>query len=133
RMRPPVRAHRVGSSQPRRANRGSRQSRSTNTHPRLGHGTGWRMDGTGTPSGMYRPAVPPNLGRIVALPLTGVLLVVFAWELAYLFPYIASQDAVGTDHTFYREVGQRWLDTGVYYLPHQLAGPYQVQADVDVL
>ena len=72
-------------------------------------------------------------GRIVALTLTGVLLVVFAWELAYLFPYIASQDAVGTDHTFYREVGQRWLDTGVYYLPHQLAGPYQVQADVDVL
>jgi hypothetical protein len=48
-------------------------------------------------------------------------------------PHIASQDAVGTDHTFYREVGQRWLDTGVYYLPHQLAGPYQVQADVDVL
>ena len=91
------------------------------------------MDGTGTPSGMYRPAVPPNLGRIVAFTLTGVLLVVFAWELAYLFPYIASQDAVGTDHTFYREVGQRWLDTGVYYLPHQLAGPYQVQADVDVL
>jgi hypothetical protein len=82
---------------------------------------------------MYRPAVPGNTGRIVALTLTGVLLVVFAWELAYLLPYIAAQDAVGSDQTFYREIGQRWLDTGVYYLPHQLAGPYIVMPDVDVL
>ena len=82
---------------------------------------------------MYRPAVSRNLGRIVGLTLTGVFLVVFVLELAYLFPYIASQDAVGTDHTFYRMVGQRWLDTGVYYLPRQLAGPYVVQPDVDVL
>jgi hypothetical protein len=82
---------------------------------------------------VYRPAVPANRGRVVALTLTGLFLVVFAWEFAQLYPYIDSQNAVGTDHTFYREVGQRWLDTGVYYLPHQLAGPYTVQPDVDVL
>lgn len=82
---------------------------------------------------MYRPAVAANPGRIVALTLTGVLVVVFVLEFAYLFPYIASQDAVGTDHTFYRDVGQRWLDTGVFYLPRQLAGPYVVVPDYDVL
>ncbi|MGZ8528419.1 MAG: hypothetical protein ACXWWR_06445, partial [Candidatus Limnocylindrales bacterium] len=50
-----------------------------------------------------------------------------------LIPYIASQDAIGSDHTFYRSVGQRWLDSGVYYLPRQLSGPYVVQPDVDML
>jgi hypothetical protein len=69
----------------------------------------------------------------VALTLTGFLLAAFVYELVLLFPYIASQNAIGTDHTFYRMVGQRWLDSGVYYLPHQLAGPYTVQPDVDVL
>ena len=82
---------------------------------------------------MYRLHVQPNLGRVVALTLTGVFVVAFVLELAYLFPDIGSQHAIGTDHTFYRAVGQRWLDSGVYYLPHQLAGPYVVQADVDVL
>jgi hypothetical protein len=82
---------------------------------------------------MYRPAVSRSYGRIVALTLTGVIGVAFALEFAYLLPYIGSQHAIGTDHTFYRMVGQRWLDTGTFYLPHQLAGPYVVQADVDVL
>ena len=77
--------------------------------------------------------MPPNAGRIVALTITGVMLFAFVLELAYLLPYVASQNAVGSDLTFYRGVGQRWLDTGVYYLPHQLAGPYVVMPDVDVL
>jgi hypothetical protein len=77
--------------------------------------------------------MPRNVGRIVALTLTGVLLVGAVWEALFLIPYIGDQHAIGTDHTFYRMVGQRWLDTGVYYLPHQLAGPYVVHADVDML
>lgn len=77
--------------------------------------------------------MPRNVGRIVALTLTGVFLLVAGWEALYLVPYIGSQNAIGTDHAFYREVGQRWLDSGVYYLPHQLSGPYVVRADVDVL
>ena len=71
--------------------------------------------------------------RLVALVLTGVLLLVAAWELAFLWPYIDGQHALGTDLTYYRGVGERWLDTGQFYLPRQLAGPYVVQADVDVL
>jgi hypothetical protein len=82
---------------------------------------------------MYRPAVRSNSGRIFVPTLTGVLLVAYVLELAYLLPYVASQNNVGTDHAFYRMVGQRSLETGVYYLPHQLAGPYSAHADVEIL
>jgi hypothetical protein len=72
-------------------------------------------------------------GRTVALVLTGVLLLVAVWELAFLWPYIDGQHALGSDLGYYRSVGERWLDTGQFYLPRQLAGPYTVEADVDVL
>ncbi len=72
-------------------------------------------------------------GRFVALVLTGLILVAAAWELAFLYPYIDGQQGVGSDLAFYRGIGGHWLDTGEFYLPHQLAGPYVVQTDVDVL
>jgi hypothetical protein len=34
---------------------------------------------------------------------------------------------------FYRGVGARWLADGAYYLPHQLAGPYDLELMRDVL
>jgi hypothetical protein len=40
---------------------------------------------------------------------------------------------IGIDYQFYRDVGARWLADGTYYLPHQLAGPYEVTLMVDVL
>ena len=33
---------------------------------------------------------------------------------------------IGIDFEFYRGVGQRFLDTGAFYWPHQLSGPYDV-------
>jgi hypothetical protein len=72
-------------------------------------------------------------GRIVALTMTGALLIFGLWELSYLVPYIAGQEALGTDLAFYRSIGQRWLETGEFYLPRQLAGPYTVETNVDVL
>jgi hypothetical protein len=39
----------------------------------------------------------------------------------------------GQDHRFYVESARHWLDTGSFYLPHQLAGPYDVRLMVDVL
>lgn len=39
----------------------------------------------------------------------------------------------GFDFSFYRFVGQRWLGTGVYYVPYQLAGPYPFHDMVDNL
>ena len=39
----------------------------------------------------------------------------------------------GQDLEFYRNVAVRWLDTGVYYLPHQLDGTGQLTLNVDTL
>jgi len=75
----------------------------------------------------------PRVTRIAILTATGALLVIAAWELAFLWPYVGAQQAIGTDHTFYVSIARRWLETGQYYLPHQLTGPYVVQTDVDNL
>jgi hypothetical protein len=74
-----------------------------------------------------------RLGRIAILTATGVLLVGFALEFAWLWGYIGSQNAIGTDHAFYKRIGETWLATGQFYLPHQLAGPYVEATDVDVM
>lgn len=71
--------------------------------------------------------------RIVLLTLTGAILAIAAWELAFLWSYVGAQKAIGTDLAFFVSVGRRWLETGQFYLPHQLAGPYSVQTDVDVM
>ena len=77
--------------------------------------------------------VVDRLGRITILVTTGFLLLVGAWELLILVPYVGAQHALGTDHGFFRKIGEHWLDTGQFYLPRQLAGPYIVETDVDVL
>lgn len=83
---------------------------------------------------MGSPALPSSRPvRIAILTVTGFFLVGFVLEFVWLWGYIGSQAAIGTDHGFYKMVGERWLDTGQFYLPHQLAGPYTVQTDVDVM
>ena len=39
----------------------------------------------------------------------------------------------GQDHRFYVDAARRWLETGSFYLPHQMAGPYSVTLMLDVL
>jgi hypothetical protein len=63
--------------------------------------------------------------------LFGVLLVLAAWE--WLQPQAPGSPAPGQDFAFYRDVAQRWLTTGAYYLPDQLAGPHQLTLMRDVL
>ncbi len=46
---------------------------------------------------------------------------------------IASAGDLFIDFVYYRDVGQRFLDTGALYLPYQLAGPYDVTLMADVL
>jgi hypothetical protein len=75
----------------------------------------------------------PRLTRIAILTVTGVLLVFAALEFVFLWRYIGAQNAIGTDHGFFVSIARRWLDTGEFYLPHQLAGPYVSQTNVDVL
>jgi hypothetical protein len=69
--------------------------------------------------------------RPVWIGLTIVLLVLAAVEVVVLFGIVDGQRAVGADLEYYRFVAQRWLDSGVYYTDRQLAGPYQVQTQVD--
>jgi hypothetical protein len=46
---------------------------------------------------------------------------------------VVSDGDIGIDAEFYRAVGRRFIEEGVYYLPHQLAGPYDVTLMSDVL
>lgn len=64
------------------------------------------------------------------LGLTIVITVVIGIETVLLFGIIDGQQAIGTDLDYYRFVADRWLTTGTYYAPEQLAGPYVVQTQV---
>ena len=65
--------------------------------------------------------------------LTLVLLGVAAYEFILLIGIIGDQQALGVDQVYYRDVGRRWLETGVYYTDRQLAGPYVQTTLVDNL
>ena len=46
---------------------------------------------------------------------------------------IAAAGDLWIDYVYYRDLGARWMGDGSYYLPRQLAGPYDVQLMGDVL
>jgi hypothetical protein len=71
--------------------------------------------------------------RPIWIGITVMLLIAFAFEVAFLYRVIDDQTAVGVDHRFYVDVARRWLDTGVFYTDRQLSGPYQTQTLVDNL
>ena len=52
-------------------------------------------------------------------------------ELPILIAVIGPQ--LGDDFRFYREIGERWINGDPVYLPHQLAGPYEVTLQIDNL
>lgn len=56
-------------------------------------------------------------------------------ELLWLTTVIAESDVwtIGMDYRYYRDLGATWLADGTFYLPHQLAGPYEFTNMVDVL
>lgn len=69
-------------------------------------------------------------GGTAALVIAGALLVVLSVVSAH---GIARSGDLFIDYQFYRTVGERFLADGSYYLPHQLAGPYDVALMGDVL
>lgn len=73
------------------------------------------------------PTLPwGKVGQVAALIGAGSLLAIVAvWSVG--------NAELGIDYAFYRSVALRWLADGSYYLPHQLAGPYDVALMVDVL
>lgn len=66
--------------------------------------------------------------RLAVLVTTGALLLLAAWNLAFLVPFMASRTgAIGVDYNLYMDAAGRWLAGGSFYLERQLAGPYPVQ------
>lgn len=76
---------------------------------------------------------PARDARPFWIGLAGLILVAAAIEAVVLFGIVNDQQAVGGDLRFYQSLAQRWVDSGVYYTDRQLAGPYQVQTEVDNL
>lgn len=71
-----------------------------------------------------------TLGRPIALAITIALLgIVGVYEVIVLIQVIGPQ--LGEDRLFFQAIGQRWLDGAPTYMPHQLAGPYQLTLQVD--
>jgi hypothetical protein len=54
-------------------------------------------------------------------------------ELAIIYVEYETKGDLWQDYIFFRDLGARWLAGGPYYLPHQLAGPYDVELMVDTL
>jgi hypothetical protein len=65
--------------------------------------------------------------------LTVVFLVLAVIGAIVMYGIVDDQVAVGVDLVYFQFVAQRWLDTGVYYTPDQLSGPFQVRTLVDNL
>lgn len=71
------------------------------------------------------------LARDAVLVVTGVILVLAAWEATWQGPLVGN--SIGGDFHFYQAAARHWLATGSFYLPEQLAGPYSIRLMVDVL
>ncbi len=64
--------------------------------------------------------------RVALLSSTGLLLVAGLVELYVAFTVNNWAAAIASDWHIYARASQRWLAGGGFYLPHQLAGPYQI-------
>ena len=73
---------------------------------------------------MRGPTFTDRHMRLIYIGLAAVLIGIGAAEAVMLFQIIGAQDALGADPVFFREIAQRWIDTGKFYTEHQLSGPY---------
>ncbi len=78
-----------------------------------------------------RPWARPTIldsapGRLIVLSTTGaVLLIAVVWTII-LTTIVIAHDGIGVDFRQYLDHTERWLHTGQFYLPRQLAGPTTV-------
>jgi hypothetical protein len=65
----------------------------------------------------------------------GLTIVALAFALVVELPILVNVigSHIGEDFLFYRAIGERWLAAGPLYLPHQLAGPFDLTLQVDNL
>lgn len=76
-----------------------------------------------------RTSAPGRWIDLAAIGITALLLGLLARDLALLLPDL-DPDKVAVDYRLYVEATERWLGGGGYYLPHQLAGPYEATPGV---
>ena len=74
-----------------------------------------------------------RLARAFSVSASIALVVVIAAEAVFFYRNVGDQDALALDYRWFVGVAQHWLDTGLFYAPRQLEGPYVVQTLVDVL
>lgn len=79
------------------------------------------------------PTAPGIVLRDAALVAAGVVAVLVVAEFIWMAPLVWGRPGFSTDEAFYRAAAQHWLDTGQFYLPNQLEGPYHVVLSRDVL
>jgi hypothetical protein len=72
-------------------------------------------------SGLGRRWTKP-LAAGLSIAVLGIAVVELVANLSYVLP--PGDSYLGMDFLFYRDIAARWVETGAYYLPHQLAGPY---------
>jgi hypothetical protein len=72
---------------------------------------------------------PLSAGLTVAI--VGVAVLELAANLSFVLP--PGDSSLGMDFLFYKDLATRWLETGAFYLPHQLSGPYTATLMVDNL
>jgi hypothetical protein len=81
-------------------------------------------------SGLVQRWTKP-LAAGLTIAIVAAALLELAANLSYVLP--PGDSFLGMDYLFYGEVAKRWLETGAYYLPHQLSGPYTATLMVDNL
>jgi hypothetical protein len=74
------------------------------------------------------------LVRRIAVLITAILL--GFWLLGWieiLQRFDEARPTLAADYRFYADAASRWLNTGHFYFPYQLTGPYSIQLGVEVL
>jgi hypothetical protein len=76
----------------------------------------------------------PPADRLVWFATAVIVALVATEAVALAVVVIPGSDnwSLGMDYRYYRDIGVRWLADGSYYLPRQLAGPYQAFLMSDV-
>jgi hypothetical protein len=58
----------------------------------------------------------------LSIAVLGIAVLELVANLSHVLP--PGDSFLGMDFFFYRDIAARWVETGAYYLPHQLTGPY---------
>jgi hypothetical protein len=72
-----------------------------------------------------RHQTPGRYIDLVAVALTVLILAILTRDLVVLLPNL-DPAKIAVDYNLYLDATRRWLEGGSYYLPDQLAGPYDV-------